>query len=136
MKKIEACRSAVAAKATITERVSELEHEMEELTSLFNVFKTEARSKSKLFAFCDEYISMVIMLLQFIKAARTRNWFLHLSSVTAMTPYFFAMSRHNYARWLPVYIADMKQLESKHPSIHQEFAAGNHAVNRSRQPFS
>ena len=79
---------------------------------------------------------MVIVPLQLIKAERTGNWFLHLSSVAAMTQYFFAISRHNYTCWLPVYIADMKQLGSKHPSVHQEFAAGNHAVSCSSQPFT
>ena len=53
-----------------------------------------------------------------------------------MVPYFFAMDRHNYSRWLPVYLSDMKRLETKHPKVHQEFMNGDHVVSRSSNPFS
>ena len=53
-----------------------------------------------------------------------------------MVPHFFAMDRPNYARWLPVYIMDMRQLATKHPQVHQEFANGYHAVSRSGKPFA
>ena len=79
---------------------------------------------------------MVKLLLQFVKAERTGNWELHLSSVSAMVPHFFAMDRPNYACWLPVYIMDMRQLATKHPQVHQEFANGYHAVSRSGKPFA
>lgn len=64
---------------------------------------------------------MVKLLLQFIKAERTGNWQLHLPRVAAMIPHLFAMDRPNYERWLPIYISDMKELETKHPQVHQEF---------------
>ena len=38
-----------------------------------------------------------------------------------------------YARWLPVYLADMHALHD-HPEVHSEFTAGNHSVSRTR-PF-
>ena len=46
------------------------------------------------------------------------------------------MDRSNYARWLPVYIADMNMLESSHPKVREEFLAGNFSVSRSGHPFS
>ncbi|CAH3019782.1 unnamed protein product, partial [Porites evermanni] len=79
---------------------------------------------------------MVHILLQFIKAERSGNWDLYLSALAEMTPHFFAMDRPNYARWLPVYIADMNMLESSHPKVHEEFLAGNFSVSRSGYPFS
>jgi len=39
-------------------------------------------------------------------------------------PYFFSMDRQNYARWIPVHLADMKELPSKHPEVHKEFTEG------------
>ncbi|CAH3141995.1 unnamed protein product, partial [Porites evermanni] len=43
----------------------------------------------------------------------------------------------NYARWIPVYLADMKELPRKHPEVHKEFTEGNHAISRSdNQPFA
>ncbi|KAK3698426.1 hypothetical protein QZH41_001193 [Actinostola sp. cb2023] len=134
--KLEACRQAIESKVGMVQSVKELERDMMKIASLFEKFKAEAVSQSMTFSFWEQYISMVKLLLQFIKAERTGNWSLHLSSTAAMIPHFFAMDRPNYARWLPVYISDMKQLQVKHPRVHQEFATGNHAVSRSGQPFS
>ena len=77
-----------------------------------------------------------MMLLQFVKAERTGNWRLHLAAASSMTPYFFAHDRHNYSRWLPVYLADMEQLQQKHPTVYQRFMEGDHIISRSSQPFS
>ncbi|KAI8484570.1 hypothetical protein Bbelb_376770 [Branchiostoma belcheri] len=53
-----------------------------------------------------------------------------------MAPYFNAMGRTNYARWLPIYLVDMRQLSEKHSLVLEAFMAGEHAVSRSNQPFS
>ena len=116
--------------------VQDLEGELKGLTSSFEAFVSERTKKSKMFAFWSEYCDMVNVLLQFIKAERTGNWNLQLHSVAALVPYFLAMDRQNYARWLPVYLADMHQLEEKHPMVHSDFIAGGHGVSRSGQPFS
>ena len=89
-----------------------------------------------MFTFWEEYGHMVKLLLQLVTAERTGTWELHLLSVSAMVPYFFAIDRPNCARWLPVYIMDMRQLATKHPEVHQEFVTGNHAVSRSIKPFA
>ena len=52
-----------------------------------------------------------------------------------MLPYFYAMDRVNYARWLPICLADMHSLQEQHPEVYSEFIAGNHSVSRSQQPF-
>ena len=104
--------------------------------SLFGVFKSENQARSKLFTFWNEYGAMVTSLLQFLKAERTGNWKLHVSSIAAMLPHYFAMDRQNYARFLPVYLADMQRLELTHPDVYKEFAAGNHSISHSGQPFS
>ena len=79
---------------------------------------------------------MVDILLQFIKAEQSGNRDLNLSALAEMTPHFFAMDQPNYARWLPVYIADMNMLECSHPKVHEEFLAGNFSVSHSGHPFS
>ena len=60
-------------------------------------------------------MSMVTILLQFIKAGRTGNWNLHLSSTAKMLRNFYAMDRVNNARWLPIYFADMHSLTGTAP---------------------
>ena len=83
-----------------------------------------------------EYITMVLLLLQFLRAERTGNWDLHIATTSQMIPYFFAMDRRNYSKWLPVYLADMTALSSKHPLVHKESLDGNHSVSRSQHSFS
>ena len=53
-----------------------------------------------------------------------------------MVPYFYAMDRVNYSRWLPVYLADMNRLHDTHPDVYQQFLQGTHAISRSSQPFA
>ena len=50
--------------------------------------------------FREEHVAMVMLLLQFTKAKRTDDWSLNLRATSEMIPYFFAMDRDNYTRWL------------------------------------
>jgi len=43
-------------------------------------------------------IKPVLIMMQFVRAEREGDWPLHLAAVTAMMPYFFAISHFNYAR--------------------------------------
>ena len=92
--------------------------------------------KSKTFHFWDEYTKMVGTLLRCIRAARVSNWDLHLSSVVEMTPYMFAHDHTNYARWMSVYLCDMRRLPISASSVQMEFEVGSHSVNRSANSFN
>lgn len=132
--KLAECRAQIGTRAI--EKFESLQEELKDAMKQFKEFKEEQRASSKLFAYWEEYNAMVDLLLHFLQTERKGDWKLHLSAVAAMAPYFFAMDRHNYARWLPVYLADMHQIESKHPRVHDEFMSGNHVVCRSSHPFS
>ncbi|KAK3753754.1 hypothetical protein QZH41_005239 [Actinostola sp. cb2023] len=131
-----ACRNTVWQEGFATDSWPALQSSVEPLASMFAVFKSENRKKSKVFSFWEDYINMVLLMLQFIKAERTGNWKLHLSATASMVPHFFSMDRINYARWFPIYLSDMNLLESNHPEVFQEFIAGKFAVSRSKQPFA
>ena len=133
---VDCVRVVESDKESARESVRKITTDLTEITDLFAIFKSENQERSNLFAFWDEYCSMVTTLLQFLKAERTGNWKLHLSSTAAMLPQFFAMDRQNYARYLPVYLADMQKLELTHPEVYKEFAVGNHSISRSGQTFS
>ena len=53
---------------------------------------------------------------------------LHIASIRAMIPWFFAYDRHNYACYIPYYYAQMTQLPVEHPDVHAEFMQGGFAV--------
>ena len=136
MEQVTACQLALEEEKDVQNTMLRMCDAITTLESEFTRFQTEARGKSQLLAYWSDYVSMVQLLLQFIKADRTGNWILHLSATAAMTPHFFAMDRPNYARWLLVYLADMNQLPETHPAVNEEFMSGNHAISRSPQPFA
>ena len=47
---------------------------------LFETFREQEKTRTPTFSFWDEYIRMVMMLLQFVKAERTGNWRFHYIS--------------------------------------------------------
>ena len=50
-----------------------------------------------------------------------------------MLPYFMRYDQMNYARWGPIYLAEMKQLPAE---IEEEFRQGNFSVNMADNPFN
>ena len=78
---------------------------------------------------------MVQLVLLFIKAVRTADWGLHLSSLEAFTKYSFAYDKLNYARTIQLYLAEMKALKHTDPLIWEDFQNGNWVVNKTSIPF-
>ena len=122
--KLKECNAAVVKKEGDSTSIRQLSEDFTKVTEAFERYKATRRTVSKMFAFWEEYLAMVNILVQFIKAERTADWDLHLTTVAAMLPHFFAMDRQNYARWLPIYLADMNSLAAAHP------------VSRSSHPFA
>lgn len=84
-------------------------------------------------AFWGSYLEMVSLLLQLIRATREGNWLLHLSCIEKIIPYMFAYDNINYARYLPVYLAQMTNLPRTNPQAHHHFLSGSFGVQRSRK---
>lgn len=70
---IEDCQNAVMNHPFNSQCLEALENEMSAFSLLLARFKKEGKEKSHLFAFWEEYITMVLALLQFIKAERTSD---------------------------------------------------------------
>ena len=60
-------------------------------------------------------------MLDFIRAYIFGYWKLHLQTFAKMFPWFRTYDHLNYARWAPVYYADMLSLEQSAPGVYQEF---------------
>ena len=105
--------------------LSNFEENMAELLSVdedFTYWKTAYESfiqkrseENPTFAFWSTYIEMVQLMLLFIRATRTSDWNLHLSTLRSMIPWFFVTDRINYSRYSPCYWLEMSSLESTHP---------------------
>ena len=58
-----------------------------------------------------EYIAMINLLKNFLRAERSGNWELHLECVRNMLPYFQCTGHHLYAKCAHLYLQDMLQLK-------------------------
>ena len=130
------CQSTIKMEGFVNVAWLKLQGCVEPLFSLIDAFKSESNEKSKVFSFWVEYIVIVLVLLQFIKAKWQGNWKLQLSATAAMIPHFHAKDTVNYARWLPVYTSDIDMLESDNPDVYREFISEKHGISRSKQPFA
>ena len=90
------------------------------------------RNQSKLLR---NFMKMFQKLLLFIRSSRQSIWNLHLSSLCELTKYFFAFDLQNYARLIPVYIAQMSSLKVSDPEA-WTFLQDNMSVNKTHIPFS
>ena len=67
------------------------------------------------------YMELVETLLDFIRASRDGNWLLYLDALGRMLPWFSVYDHTNYARWTPVYYAEMLDLQNTAPEVYEEF---------------
>ena len=130
------CHDGVAAMAADEdqERIPELITSLKEerFHRLLQDF-VESKSNDVNFVFWWCYMDMVSILLQFTRAQRDGIWDLHLHSFSLMLPYFMRYDHLNYARWGPVYLAEMHQLPEP---VLSEFQRGNFVVKRSVQKLN
>ena len=83
------------------------------------------------------YVDMVgDLLLGLLRSSREGDWALHMSTIYAMIPWCFAYDKVNYARYLPVYYADMSNISTQYPDIYNNFLDGRFSVQLgSDNPF-
>ena len=89
-------------------------------------------SQKTLFIVMRQYMQMVVVRLQFTRSVRTGDWNLHLLSTKTFVKYYFAHSKLNYPRMLPVYLADMEALKQSDAEIYGEFLSGNWVVSKNQ----
>ena len=94
----------------------------------------EQSTTSPLFTCMRQYMQMILDMLLFIRAVRAVDWLLHLKAIENFTKY--AHDKLNYARMMPLYLAEMDSLKTTDPDILQEFLQGNWVVNKNEEvPF-
>ena len=59
-----------------------------------------------------------------------------LVSLEQIVPWMFAFDHTHYARWMSIFINDLKLLPSRHSTIYEEFCKGDFTVQKSRKLFS
>ncbi len=79
-------------------------------------------------------LEKIIMTL--VRSFREANFGLYIAVLDELLPWFFALDSKHYARWLPIHVKDMLQLEHKHPRVKEEFDKGKFTVQITAKLFS
>ena len=82
------------------------------------------------------YMRVVETLFDFIRRNRDGDWLLHLNAFAEMLPWMTIYDHTNYAQWGPVYLVEMKCLETSHRELYQEFMSGNFVVKGKDAKFN
>ena len=104
------------------------------ITTLLNKLSVfSSSSKSKTATLWMQYMKMVEIFLQFLKAERTGDWQLHLDISRMMLPYLAASGHYHYQRLVYLYLQTMSQIHVTYPGLHKDFVNGLHVVHGSHR---
>ena len=60
----------------------------------------------------------------------------YVDCLTKLARWFFSLDHINYARWVPVHIRYMVNMNKAHPQTASEFSNGNLTICKTRRVFS
>ena len=103
------------------------------VTSLLREFSRKESEKDVNFSFWWQYLEMISTLLLFTRSLRDGLWEPYLEAIVQMLPYFMRYDHLNYAKSVPVFIADMMTLPEE---VHSKFLQGDFVVKRSNDKFN
>ena len=88
-------------------------------------------TKSKTATLWIQYMKMVEICLQFLKAERIGDWQLHLDMSRMILPYFAASGYYHYQKSVYLYLQTMSQIPVTNSGLHKHFMNGMHVIRRS-----
>jgi len=93
-------------------------------------------SLHKQFAFWSLVKKFEETVLLLVRSFRESNFGLYLDTMISLIPWFFALDRTNYARWLSVHIRDMIDLPNTNSEVFSQFNLGKFTVTKTTHKFS
>ena len=112
---------------------SQLENAMTALSNTLITFREYGRKQSSTFSYWNSFLHACGILLRLLRADRQGDFLLHLDAVMEAVPFFHVAGKVNYARYSPVYVAEMKQLETAQPMMFEHMMRGGFVVRRSSE---
>jgi len=105
------------------------------LASSLQQLKSQLMNESRTAKLWLQYDRYVDIVKSFIRAERTGDWALHLSTVAKMLNLFAATGHANYAKSGRLYLEMMQKLPTDHPWLHEQFMDKGFHVIRSSNRF-
>ncbi|KAL7379980.1 hypothetical protein ABVT39_009485 [Epinephelus coioides] len=110
--------------------LNEVETDLPDLRRKIQQFSESGVQQSATFKYWLNFIKGADLLLRMLRSERDANFELHLNCMSEAIPWFWAAGRMNYAKYLPVYIAEMKALEKSQPDSYKFMKDGGFVVRR------
>lgn len=107
-------------KSIAKQLIGELETDLTMTQNNVQMFSDEGVNQSANFAYWLNFLkgSDLLLLLQILRSEHEANFQLHLNCMCEVIPWFRAAGRANYAKYTPVYVAEMKALEHQQPQAY------------------
>ena len=102
----------------------------------FEDWCVKMRESNPQFMYWSLVLELELTVLSFLRSIRSSSFKDYVDALERLIPWFFALNRTNYARWLSVHIKDMRELEFKHPQLAVDFTAGKFTFQKTKNPFS
>ena len=74
---------------------------------------------------------IVTLVLMLIRATKENDLDLHVATLYELCPLFFTLDHNNYARYIPVYLLTLMNLDETQPGAKQLLAQNGFSVSRS-----
>ncbi|KAL9954824.1 hypothetical protein ACROYT_G042404 [Oculina patagonica] len=89
------------------------------------------------FQFWYTTLQLQLLFFVFLRSIRQSSFTLYSNALHKMLPWFFALNHTNYARWLPVHLRDLSELQQIAPDVFAQFVdRGLFTVHKSQRKFS
>ena len=102
----------------------------------FESWKESTEKKNANHCFWFQVIKLEKLLFSFILSLRDADFCLFVKCIEEMMPWMFALDHTHYARWMSVFLEDLKQIPSKYPEVFNEFKRGYFTVKNGYRSFS
>ena len=93
-----------------------------------NLFIKTRSDPNENFKFLTQFLSMMAVVHDMLRADREGVWWLHLDAVQRALYIFAVFDSSNYLRWCSIYLEDLRRLPETAPSVYQTFSSGNFSI--------
>ena len=89
-----------------------------------NSWMSKKKRLSPQFLYWCKVMELETLLLSLIKSLQTFSFPMFIGCLEQISPWMSTIDHTNYACWLPVFIHDLKSLQSNHPGVYKELCQG------------
>ena len=81
-------------------------------------------------------IDLEVLLFMLIRSLREGDFPLFITSLENIVQWMFSLNHIHYARWLPVFLEDLKKMNNESNPVLEQFNKWYFSVNKTDHPFS